>query len=612
MCGIVGYIGTKEAKSILLEGLRKLEYRGYDSAGLAVWDGSRINMLKTKGRVADLVELCRNHPLPGTFGIAHTRWATHGEPSTKNAHPQTDEKGEVFVVHNGIVENYKTLKAKLIELGHTFVSETDTEVIAHLVQHFLDRGNDLEHAVKQSLRRVRGTYAVLVVSSREPGTMVAARASSPLRIGIAENEVIVASDPSAIVNYTKQVVTLDDGEVATITKNGHIITSVTDDTVIDKDVDDIEWDVAEIEKGGFAHFTLKEIFEQPETIENSIRGRLDVESGRAILGGLASAEDRLRKIERLHIVACGTAYFAGLVGEYMLEEYAGVPVEVCIGSEFRYRKPVLDPLRDAVLVISQSGETADTLAAVREAKEKGVLVLGIVNVVGSTIAQETDAGVYNHAGPEIGVVSTKVFVSQLAVLALLTVYLGRQRQMSMVTGARIAESLKQIPHHIQSILNQSEAIAALVAKYRSYRDFMFLGRKYNYPIAPEGALKLKEISYVHAEGMASGELKHGPLAMIDTEFPTVFITPKDSVYEKNVSNMEEVRARGGKIIAIATEGDEDIKQIADDVIYIPKTLEMLTPILSVVPLQLFAYHFAVVLGLDVDKPRNIAKSVTVE
>ena len=612
MCGIVGCIGTKKAKPILLDGLRRLEYRGYDSAGLAVWDGQTVNLAKTKGRVADLAELVREQALAGTVGIAHTRWATHGEPSAKNAHPQTDEDKNVFVVHNGIVENYKPLKQKLEQLGHCFQSETDTEVLAHLVEHFLKQGADLEHAVKQALRRVRGTYAVLVMAASEPDTLIAARFSSPLRIGMADGQIIVASDPSAILSHTTQVITLSDGEVATINRGCYTITNITNDEVINKDVDAIEWDVSAINKGAFEHFMLKEIFEQPETLQNSFRGRLDPESGLAVLGGLESVAEQLRRIKRIHIVACGTAYHAGLIGEYMLEEYAGIPVEVGIGSEFRYRNAVLDPENDVVLVISQSGETADTLAAVREAKEKGVLSLGIVNVVGSTIAQETKAGVYNHAGPEIGVASTKVFVSQLAVLALLTIFLGRQRQMSLVVGKRIAQALAALPEQIQAILNQSEAIKKMARAYSGYKDFFYLGRKYNFPIAIEGALKLKEITYRHAEGGPSGELKHGPLAMIDESFPTVFICPQDSVYDKNVSNMEEVRARHGRIIAVATEGNGEVKSLAQDVIYIPKTLEMLTPILSVVPLQLFAYHMARELGLDIDKPRNIAKSATVE
>ncbi len=612
MCGIVGYIGKKQASPILLDGLKRLEYRGYDSAGMAVWNGSQIDALKVKGRVAALEKLLAGHPLEGPVGIAHTRWATHGEPSDRNAHPHSDSEGNVFVVHNGIIENYKTLKQQLEKEGSVFSSDTDTEVLAHLIAKFLKTGSTLERAVKKSLTLVKGAYAIVVMAQSEPETLVAARLSSPLRIGVGADQLIIASDPSAILNYTSQIITLEDNEVAVIKGVEYTISSLKSDTVIDKEVEQIEWDLAEAEKGGFDHFMLKEIFEQPETVRNSLRGRIIVEDGRAVLGGLASVEERLRSIERLTLVACGTASYAAMIGEYMLEEYAGIPTEVAIASEFRYRKPILNPKTDAVLVLSQSGETADTLAAVKEAKEKGVLTLGIVNVIGSTIARETDAGVYNHAGPEIGVASTKVFVSQLTVLALVTLLLGRQRQMSSVMGGRIAEALLKIPEQVEVILAQSGAVVAIADQYKGFQDFFFLGRKYNFPLALEGAIKLKEISYIHAEGGASGELKHGPIAMIDEDFPTVFIVPNDSVYEKNVSNIEEVKARKGRVIAIATEGDADIAKIADNVIYIPKTLEMLTPILAVVPLQLFAYHIATKLGLDVDRPRNLAKSVTVE
>ena len=612
MCGIVGYIGKKDASAILLDGLKRLEYRGYDSAGMAVVNAGVIDRLRVKGRVAGLSEMLKNHPLPGTLGIAHTRWATHGWPSEENAHPHTDDSGTVFVVHNGIIENYKILKAALEKEGHVFSSKTDTEVLAHLIKKFLDESENLEEAVKKALKRVRGAYALLVISKTDPGTMVAARQSSPLRLGVGENEFIIASDPSAIVRHTRQLVTLEDGEIAVITPEGYNISELNGNSSIGKEVEEVDWDIAQAEREGFAHFMLKEIFEQPESLRNSLRGRLITEEGKAILGGLASVEQQLRKIKRLHLIACGTAYHAALVGEYMLEEYAGIPVEVSVASEFRYRKPILNPEEDAVLVLSQSGETADTLAAVREAKEKGVLTLGIVNVTGSSIARETNAGVYNHVGPEIGVASTKVFTSQLAVLTLLTLYLGRQRGMSLVVGKRIAEELQNLPEKIEKIFEQSDRIKDIANTYRDARDIFYLGRKYNFPSALEGALKIKEISYIHAEGGASGELKHGPLAMIDEKFPTLFIAPTDSVYEKNISNIEEVKARKGKVIAVATEGDKEIGKLADDVITIPKTLEMLTPILVAVPLQLFAYHFAVALGRDVDKPRNLAKSVTVE
>lgn len=515
-------------------------------------------------------------------------------------------------MHNGIIENYKELKRNLEEEGHTFKSETDTEVVAHLVEKFKKEGNDFETSVKKSLKLVKGAYAILVMTTSEPATLIAARLSSPLRIGMGNDEFIVASDPSAILNYTQEILTLKDEEVAVLKDGEFTITSLNGDRVIDREVEKIDWDMEQAEKGGFAHFMLKEIFEQPETIENSLRGRVIVDEGLAKLGGFNAVKDELREIERLTIVACGTAYYAGQVGEYMIEEYAELPVETCIASEFRYRKPILTPKKDAVLVLSQSGETADTLAAVSEAREKGVLSLGIVNVTGSTIAQNTDAGIYNHAGPEIGVASTKVFVSQLTVLSLLALFFGRQRHMSLTMGKRIAEELLKIPDHVRTILTMNDSILEIAKRYVNYSDFYFLGRKYNYPIALEGALKLKEISYIHAEGGSSGELKHGPIAMIDPNFPSIFICPKDSVYEKNLSNMEEVKARQGKIIAIGTEGDDELGKIADDVILIPKTLEMLTPILSVIPLQFFAYHAAVLKGKDVDKPRNLAKSVTVE
>ncbi len=612
MCGIVGYIGKKQAAPILLDGLKRLEYRGYDSAGIAIWDGKDINALKVKGRVAELLNLVNEKKPDGAVGIAHTRWATHGEPSEVNAHPHHDNDNNVYVVHNGIVENFKSLRSSLEKEGCKFISETDTEVIAHLVAKFLKNSDSLEQAVRKALHLIKGTYALLIIAKSEPGTLIAARFSSPLRIGIGTDELIVASDPSAILNYTQKIVTLSDKEIAVFKDGDYTISSLNGGKVIDKEIEKIEWDLEQAEKGGFEHFMIKEIFEQSETIQNSLRGRLILDEGKAVLGGLKNVEDRLRQIERLTIVACGTAYYASLVGEYMIEEYAGLSTEVCVASEFRYRKPILNPKTDAVLVLSQSGETADTLAAVREAKEKGVLTLGIVNVIGSTIAQETDAGIYNHAGPEIGVASTKVFVSQLTILSLLTLFLGRQRQMSVVMGKRIAEELLRIPNYINQILQNNDLVREVAKKYYKYDNFFFLGRKYNFPIAMEGALKLKEISYIHAEGGSSGELKHGPLAMIDPEFPTVFICPKDSVYEKNISNLEEVKARKGRIIAVATFGDEEIKKDADDIFYIPKTLEMLTPILAVVPLQLFAYYAAVLKGCDVDKPRNLAKSVTVE
>ncbi|MEK9149197.1 MAG: glutamine--fructose-6-phosphate transaminase (isomerizing) [Candidatus Desantisbacteria bacterium] len=606
MCGIIGYVGNREAREILLEGLTRLEYRGYDSAGLVtINDGAVI--VKTEGKVDELTKRLEKKAVNGKIGIAHTRWATHGEPSERNAHPHTDCKQEIFVVHNGIIENYKHLKDELIKKGHKFASDTDTEVLAHLIEE--DYKGNLEQAVADALSLVRGTYGLAVISILEPDKIVVARSGSPLLVGLGNNENIVASDVSAVIRYTKEVVYLEEGEIAVVKKDG--FHSFSEKGIKDR-IALVEWEIEQAEKGGFPHFMLKEIFEQPKVIEDSIRGRLIEEDGLAKLGGLEEVKDRLGRCERLIITACGTAYYAGLIGEYLFEEYGGLPTEVEYASEFRYRKPIIERDKTAILAISQSGETADTLAAVYEAKRKGALVLGIINVVGSTIARQTDAGVYNHAGPEIGVASTKAFVSQLAVLFLFTLMIGRQREMSLVTGRKIAGYIKRLPSQLSSILTQNERIKEIAEKYAKYNDFLYISRKYNFPIALEGALKLKEISYIHAEGYPSGEMKHGPIALIDENFPTVAIIPKDSVYEKTRSNLEEIKARKGKIIAVATEGDEEIRDVADDVIYIPETLEMLTPIFSVVPLQLLAYHIAVMRGKDVDKPRNLAKSVTVE
>lgn len=607
MCGIVGYIGKNQALPILMDGLRRLEYRGYDSSGLAVLDGD-VTTIKAVGKIKFLEEKIKQKKITGFMGIAHTRWATHGEPTEINAHPHTGCRGDIWLAHNGIIENYKELKKELESRGHKFKSETDTEALSHLIEDFYE--GDITKALQKTLKLVKGTYGIVAFTKKEPKKLVAARFGSPLVIGFGDNETIVASDVSAILRYTKQVIYLDDGEIAEINGDGFKILN-SKEKEIDKTPEEIEWDVENIEKQGYPHFMLKEIFEQPETVINSTRGRMVARDGKVKLGGLDEVADRLRAIEKIQIVACGTASYAGMVGEYMLEEYAGISTEVDCASEFRYRKPIIDS-KTAVIAISQSGETADTLAAVKESKEKGALVLGIVNTVGSTIARETHAGVYNHIGPEIAVASTKAFVSQVVVLSLFTVLFGRQRNMSVVMGERIIKEITELPQKIKDILKLSEAVEKIVKKYSDSNNFAYLGRKYNSPVALEGALKLKELSYVHAEGFQAGEMKHGPIAMIDENFPSIFICPKDSVYEKNISNIEEIKTRKGSVIAIATEGDEDIKGLADDVIYIPKTLEMLTPILSVIPLQLFAYYFAVARGCDVDKPRNLAKSVTVE
>lgn len=616
MCGIVAYIGQKEdVPKILLEGLKRLEYRGYDSAGLALVDGDKTYVAKVKregknsviGDLAQKVSCSCGH---GTVGIAHTRWATHGVPNEINAHPHTDCDGKIFVVHNGIVENYLSLKKNLEKQGHVFRSETDTEILAHLIEEYFE--DDLEKAVRSALREVEGTYGLAVISKKDPAKIVVARKGSPLGIGMGENEFIVASDAAPIISHTKQVIYLDDGEMAVLDQKSYQISSIQTNGRIRKEATEIEWDLKEAEKGGYPHFMLKEVFEQPNSIRDSMRGRLISEEGLAMLGGIRDYEDILRKKKNIKIVACGTALYSGMVGEYMLEEQGGIETETEYASEFRYRSPVLDPKHSLVLCISQSGETADTLAAVREAKRKGVLALGIVNTVGSTIARETDAGIYNHAGPEIGVASTKAFTSQLTVLALLSLFLGRQRQLTESRGRQIAEALQKIPRQVKETLRQNDHIKKVARKYASAKNFLFLGRKYNFPIALEGALKLKEISYIHAEGYGAGEMKHGPLALIDENFPTLAIVPNDSVRDKMLSNIKEIQARRGKVIVIATSGDQEIAGLVDDVIYIPETIEMLSPILTVIPLQLFAYHVAVALGRDVDKPRNLAKSVTVE
>jgi glucosamine--fructose-6-phosphate aminotransferase (isomerizing) len=614
MCGIAGYIGKNEATPVLLESLKRLEYRGYDSAGLAVIDkNNHVNSIKVNGKINFLEkELRKNDPLEGSIGIAHTRWATHGEPSKKNAHPHSDCSENIWVVHNGIIENYKILKKKLEKEGHQFKSDTDTEVISHLIEKYYKKnGQNLEKAVRQALKKIEGAYGLAIIAKDEPDKIIAVRKGSPLIIGLGQDEYFISSDPSAIIGYTKQVIYLDDEEMAIIQKDGFKVIGF-DNVEKEKIPQETEWDIEQIKKNGFSHFMLKEIFEEPEAIRNSIRGRLIPEEGLAKLGGLESVTEKLREINRLIIVACGTARYAGLVGEYMIEEYAGIPVEVDMGSEFRYRKPIIDK-KTAVLAISQSGETADTLAALREAKRKGALTLGITNVVGSTQTRETEAGVYNHVGPEIAVGSTKAFISQLTVLALLAIYLGRQREMSLITGRRIGQELQKLPDLAEKILKQDQQIKNLAKKYSKFKNFFFLGRKYNLPIAAEGALKLKEIAYyVHAESYPGGEMKHGPIALIDENLPSVFIVPSDSVYEKMINAIEETKARRGKIIAVATEGNEEIKNLADDVIYIPKTLEMLTPILSVIPLHLLSAYMGLELGCDIDKPRNLAKSVTVE
>jgi glucosamine--fructose-6-phosphate aminotransferase (isomerizing) len=606
MCGIFAYTGSKTAKPILLEGLSMLEYRGYDSAGIYVSD---MGLVKTPGAVKELRERATKNS-NATAGIAHLRWATHGEPTEVNAHPHADCTGAVYVAHNGIIENFRELKEGLVKRGHTFISETDTETLSHLIEEEITAGKSFEDAVVITLQKVRGTYGILVSYANEPDTIITARMGSPVVLGLGDGENFIASDATPILRHTKQVVFLSDGDIAIVTPTSHRVRTIQD-AHVDRPEETIAWNVDEATRGGYEHFMLKEIFEAPEVIQNAIRGRLIHDEGRAKLGGLETVSEALKDIDRLLITACGTAYYAGLLGEYLIEEYGGVPVEVDLSSEFRYRKPIVGK-GTAALAISQSGETLDTLEAIREAKRRGALALGIVNAVGSTIARETDAGVYNHAGPEIGVASTKAFLSQVTILALIALFLGRSRNLSESEGKALAKALSELSGKAAEVLEHAEKIKVIAEKYKNARDFLFIGRKYSYPMALEGALKLKEISYVHAEGCGAGEMKHGPIAMIDDKFPTVAIVPKDSVYEKTLSNMIEIRARKGPIVAIATEGDTRVKEVAQDVIYIPETMEPLTPILSAIVLQLFAYYIATEKGLNVDRPRNLAKSVTVE
>jgi glucosamine--fructose-6-phosphate aminotransferase (isomerizing) len=608
MCGIVGYVGHRECVDILIDGLKRMEYRGYDSAGVALINGHGLEVHKNAGKISVLQGILRKEKPKGSTGIAHTRWATHGEPTTRNAHPHVDASNEVAVVHNGIIENYMALRAKLESEGSVFTTDTDTEVLAHLIRKYYTGA--LEDAVATALALVEGTYGIAVVSSREPFKVVGARQGSPLVVGVGEGEYWVASDVSALLRYTKHVVYLDDGEMAVITPESYK-TFTVDGRQMHKEVEQVEWELEQIEKGGHAHFMLKEIFEQPQSIQNAFRGRLLADEGTGKLGGLNMEENDLRLIDRIILIGCGTSWHSSMIGEYMLEDYARIPVEVEYASEFRYRNPIIKAGTTG-FVVSQSGETIDTLAAMREARRRGAKVYGIVNVVGSTIARESDGGVYTHAGPEIGVASTKAFTSQIAALAVLTLCLGRLRGMTQEEGRTIVRALQEIPGKIESILANDGAIQEIAKAYAHHNNFLYLGRGYNFPVALEGALKLKEISYIHAEGYPAAEMKHGPIALIDEQMPVVFICIQDSAYDKGLSNMEEVRARKGKIIAVASEGDEQVRQKADHVIYVPRTESMLYPILTVVPLQLLAYHIAVLRNCDVDQPRNLAKSVTVE
>ncbi len=627
MCGIVAYVGSKPVAPLLLEGLKRLEYRGYDSAGLAVVSPGGIEVRKSVGRVSVLEDKISQDPdaLSAAIGIAHTRWATHGQPSEPNAHPHTGktrEGHEIALVHNGIIENYACLRTYLEGKGHTFTSQTDTEILAKLIAELYE--TDLESAVQKALHEVTGAYAIAVISAAEPHTLVCARKGSPLIIGIAEHSYVVASDASAIVSHTTQVITLDDYQVVKLCAGKRdkytqeqglwaveFRTTTIDNVPVTSEVTELEIDLQQIELGGYPHFMLKEIMEQPESIRNCLRGRIDHREGRVVLGGLTDVTRELVRAKRFLFTGQGTAYHAGLIGEYLFEDLAKIPARCEYASEFRYRNPIIED-GTVMVAVSQSGETADTLAALTEAKERGAMTIGAVNAVGSSIARVTDAGVYLHVGPEIGVASTKAFVGQVAVITLLSLYVGKRKYLSNDAVSEYLKQLEQVPDYIQRVLDQSDHIKSCVEKVVDRDNWLFLGRGYNYPVAIEGALKLKEISYIHAEGMPAAEMKHGPIALIDEGMPVVFLATKGSQYAKVMSNIQEVRSRGGRIIAVATEGDEQISRYADAVFTIPPMPDALQPLVSVVPLQLLAYHAAVLRGHDVDKPRNLAKSVTVE
>ncbi len=608
MCGIVCYVGNSKAKPLLIEGLKRLEYRGYDSSGIAVQDAGKMDYYRAVGKIAVLEKKINGLEINGTTGIAHTRWATHGEPSEKNAHPHRDMEEKIFVIHNGIIENYQTIKKRLEKKGVIFRSDTDTEVIAHLVAENFN-GN-LNEAVRKAMSQIEGTFGIAVLHKDIPGQIVVARRGSPLIIGLGEDGNFAASDVSAMVRYTKNVIHLNDNELATITKDDVSI-STLQATAIKREAETVEWSAEDVELDGFPHYMLKEIFEQPETIKNAMRGRLEKGEGVPKLGGIMPVWDKLKECKHIVIIACGTSYYSGCVGRYVFEKLTEIDVQVELASEFRYRKLNFPP-NTFIISMSQSGETADTLAAMREARRKGAHLLGIVNVVDSSIARETDAGIYNHAGPEIGVASTKIFISQLTILTLLAILLGRHQSLSLTEGVEAIRAMEALPDQVQEILSKANQIEAIAAKYFDKNNWLFLGRKYQYPIAMEGALKLKEISYIHAEGYAAGEMKHGPIALINPQMPTVAIAPRDSMYDKMISNIQEIKSRRGPVIGIGTEGDTVLKEMVDDFIGIPQTLDFLYPILTVVPCQLLAYYCALMLKRDIDKPRNLAKSVTVE
>jgi len=611
MCGIICYVGQQAALPVLIEGLKRLEYRGYDSAGIALLEDAKITRFRAVGKIRELEKDLGESSSTAQAGIGHTRWATHGKPSVENAHPHSDCGGRIFVIHNGIIENYQALKQELTNAGHVFLSETDSEVLAHLIEEACRERPRLEDAVAEALTKVRGTFGIAVLSSNHPSSIIVARRSSPMILGIGDSGMFAASDVSALVAHTKQVIYLHDDDLAVLSPGAYRIMNLDSPREVSRQQQIVDWDVAAAEKQGFQHFMLKEIQEEPEAVRNAKRGRVVPAEGISVLGGLESVRERLLKMEQLVIVSCGTSFYAALLGRYILEACTDIRVEVDLASEFRYRRLNLRP-NTVVLAISQSGETADTLAAVREAKRKGALVLGLVNVVGSNIARETDAGIYNHAGPEIGVASTKAFVSQLTILYLFTLYLARHQHMSVTDGQRFIRELESIPDKIERILRKSGEIQEAARHYARFRNFMYIGRKFNYPIALEGALKLKEISYLHAEAYAAGEMKHGPIALISPDFPSLCLATQDSTYDKMMANIQEIKARCGPTVAVGTEGDAGLRALCDHFIGVPACSELFAPLLTVIPLQLFAYYVALENGCEIDQPRNLAKSVTVE
>ncbi|NOX47195.1 MAG: glutamine--fructose-6-phosphate transaminase (isomerizing) [Chlorobi bacterium] len=612
MCGIVGYVGSKQAYPILINGLYRLEYRGYDSAGIAIIDGD-LKMYKTKGKVADLENFVSGKDIKGTIGIAHTRWATHGEPNDVNAHPHYSESKQLALIHNGIIENYASLKEELIQRNYTFKSETDTEVLVYLIEDIMEKeGVPLEEAVRIALNQVIGAYAIVVISKNDPDMLIAARKGSPMVVGIGDDDFYIASDATPIAEYTKEVIYLDDEEIVCVRKGEKIILKTIKNKVKTPYIQKLEMNLTALEKGGFEHFMLKEIYEQPTSILDSFRGRLDAKKGLVKLGGISDYEQKMAKAKRIIIIACGTSWHAGLVGEYLFEDLARIPVEVEYASEFRYRNPVLNE-DDIIIAISQSGETADTLAAIQLAKSKGATIIGICNVVGSSIPRTTHAGTYTHAGPEIGVASTKAFTAQVTVLTLMALRMAQMKgTIEKSKFHHLLYELESIPSKVEEALKVDEQIKELARIFTFARNFLYLGRGYNFPVALEGALKLKEISYIHAEGYPAAEMKHGPIALIDREMPVVVIATNKGTYDKVVSNIQEVKARNGRIIAIVTKGDTAVKELADYVIEVPETDELFVPLVATIPLQLLSYHIAVMRECNVDQPRNLAKSVTVE